>query len=62
MKGLRQDMQRKISRLRGLTGSNSNNSPSGYRGSGRSDQAIPLESLPAASSMESLPSGSGSSE
>ncbi|XP_034245113.1 uncharacterized protein LOC117647471 [Thrips palmi] len=61
MKGLRQDVQRKISRLRGLTGSNSNNGPSGYRCSERSEQAIPLEPLPAASSMESLPSGSGSS-
>ncbi|XP_052130509.1 uncharacterized protein LOC113202267 isoform X3 [Frankliniella occidentalis] len=62
MKGLRQDVQRKISRLRGLTGSSNNSSnPSCYRGCDQSEQAIPMEHLPAASSMESLPSGSGSS-
>lgn len=62
MKGLRQDVQRKISRLRGLAGAGNNNGPSGFRGSDRCDQGIPLEPLPAASSMESLPSGSGSSK
>jgi hypothetical protein len=59
MRGLRQDVQKKISRLR-ASGSNPPPpapSPAGAEGSERRGDAFP-----STSSVESLPSGSGSSE